>query len=478
MALCIGGCGATVFFPTVKCTNCTARDMKGGLRTAVVPPKAVAQTLAAGALPGGAVLELKCRGKGQMAWADVADTSTLFILKGSEVEFKADSTGGSPALRTQIQYTSAQWAGTLPGGAAGGATKRHTFTTNSAAKGSPWTLTLTFGGQTVTVNLVVYTLNVVSRPRDPFAGRSQTDLGVDERVELEFTTTPVGVTAAEAGGLLWRPAGVGGVAARDTTGLLQNATTHTGPPANDGKADYIAPYQTHGVGQQIQPSREVTLQLSVVGGPSAGRGPEQKYRVHKPQAHMTRVPGSQLHHLIDAGTDVPSAGFTGRIYFAPKTVSFRTLRFRENAGVIEDTLAGDENGTVHTPTDLSDPTVGVIGSGNSATGCLMNGDDNVHSAGDEFQIVSSGSPTTKVGHKKWPIQWEYTYAALDPTHPDGVPALAWTPTWLNVWILMQLAHHIFTQYQNGRSTIFKGHVGCEECVKPIEVLMGAPHHWP
>ena len=99
------------------------------------------------------------------------------------------------------------------------------------------------------------------------------------------------MSAADAGGLLWKFK-AGAVAARDTVGLLHNATTHTGTPANDGLADYIAPCRTHEAGKTVPTSKDVTLQLSIASGPSIGLGPELDFRIYKPTAHMTQVPAS------------------------------------------------------------------------------------------------------------------------------------------------------------------------------------------
>jgi hypothetical protein len=502
MPACAGGCGAMVFTLGETCSNCKAKAMKTGLKQTggpqkfvppplsqvnvalnptVIPPKPVAPTLAPGQLPGGAVLNLKCRGRGQLAWIDVANASTLYILNGTVVEFKVDSTGGNVVLRGMIKYESATWGGTIPGAAGSGPTKSITCSTNSTSTLNPSTVTVTFGGQTQTVNVIVYTLNIVSTPADNFASRSKTDLGVDERVGLSFTTTPVGVTAVNAGGLLWRIPG-GMVAARDTTGLLHDAGTHTGAPANDGLADYIAPNRTHAAGQQIQPSKEVRLQLSVVAGPSIGLGPEQQYRIHKPAAHMTQAPATALMHW-NQGVAEPSAGFFGQIFFAPKNVSFRTLRWREGTGTMESSgvLAGMEHGLVHAATAHGDALHGTINGGNLATGCYVNQVDTVRSGGNPSvrssgnpggAVVTSGSRSTKVGQKKWPIKWEYTYAALDAANPNG------GTNWTNDWIAMQLAHHIGTQYENGRFEIFKGHVGCSECMTAISRDLDHPHNWP
>ena len=98
----------------------------------------------------------------------MADNSTIRVLKGTEVEFKVDSTGGDATLRTLIRLETATWGGTTPGAAGAGAAKTITFGTNSANAATPSTVTVSFAGQTVHVNVIVFTLNIVSTPRDNF----------------------------------------------------------------------------------------------------------------------------------------------------------------------------------------------------------------------------------------------------------------------------------------------------------------------
>ena len=73
----------------------------------------------------------------------------------------------------------------------------------------------------------------------------------------------------------------------------------------------------------------------------------------------------------------------------------------------------------------------------------------------------------RLAARQWPIDWEYTYADLDPAHPEG------GTTWTTNWVEIQKALHTGTQYENGRFEIFKGHVGCSECMKPVVQDLGA-----
>ncbi len=434
-------------------------------------PRVGPPTLAAGTLPPGAILELKCRGSGERVWADVADNGTLFVLKGTKVEFKVESTGGAPNLRNLIRFETCQWSGTAPGAAGSSATRPISFQTNSGAVATPSTVIATFGGQNVRVNVVVFTLNIVSTPADDFAGRSQTELGVDERVILGFTTTPPGVTAVNAGGLLWKFSGAT-TADRRTVGLLHDPNTPHSPAIADGRARYIAPLRTHPDGELVPASKEVTLQLSVVDGPSKGLGPERTYRIHKPAAHMIQDPADpRIHHWnpVPGNAEVPSAGFFGKIYFTPKNVSFRTLRWREGAGMLKSTgaLAGQEHGNIHATTVHVDDQHGTISGGNTNSGCVVEQIDNVHTPGN-YIVPAFPVPNKKVGDKKWPITWEYTYRDLA------------SGAWSTNWMAMQKAHHIGILYEDGSFSCFKGHVGCPHCMQPILVKYGAgvAHFWP
>jgi hypothetical protein len=190
---------------------------------------------------------------------------------------------------------------------------------------------------------------------------------------------------------------------------------------------------------------------------------------------MTPQPtGNTMHWNNSPNDQLPSAGFFGQIYFAPKDVSFRTLRWREGTGVMQSSgaLVADEAGIVHASTVHSNAVHGTLNGGNADTGCYVNQIDKVRSAARAYVVPDYASPTAPVGEKRWPITWEYTYATLDPTQPNGGQA------WTTDWIAMQVAQHVGKLYQNGRFEIFKGHIGCPYCMQPISKDLDAPHYWP
>lgn len=464
--ICAGGCGAKVFVSGQTCSSCAVKQAVGGLKAAPVAV-AVAPALMPGALPAGAVLGMKCRKNGELAWIDVVHNSTLYVLKGTSVELEATCTGGAPDLRALVRLDTAQWSG--EGGPATSKNKIVGLNFNSASLAAPKSVTVTYGGQAVTVNFIVYTLNIVSTPDDNFVGRSQSDVGVGEIVHLSFNTVPAGITAANAGGLKWRFQN-GTPNNRQTLGLLRKPAALT-DPENTGLADFFAPVRTHAADAAFQTSVEVTVELMIVSGPSIGPAAEKTYRVHKPQAHMRRDAGQPLQHWNPppGNSPVASAGFFGVIFFTPKEVSFRELRWREGTGVMKawGKCTDGEVGMRHRPTAFGDAVHGTITDGDSNSGCTVNQLDNVRTGGSGGPIPFGASPTTPVGGKEWPIIWQYTYKELVGN------------TWKDDWIDMQKAIHKGVMYENGRFTQFKGHIGCVNCMKEISIDLDDPlHNWP
>jgi hypothetical protein len=58
---------------------------------------------------------------------------------------------------------------------------------------------------------VVYELTGVLTPQDNFPNRNQANYGLQEKVDLTFTISPILITAAQAGDLRWKVAGGQGV---------------------------------------------------------------------------------------------------------------------------------------------------------------------------------------------------------------------------------------------------------------------------
>lgn len=441
------------------------------LKQAVVAPRAAPPTLAAGTLPAGAALVLSYRRQGELAWQPVA--GTIYVLKGTAVEFKVVSQGGDATLAPLVRLEGAQWSGLKVGR---GKTISIRCDTNTANAAVPNVVDVTYGGVNATANVVVFTLNITATIRDNFAGRSATALGVCEEVDLGFTTTPLGLTAVQLGGLRWQFKDAAPTNLR-SRGAFFNPAGQVNAPI-DGTALYRAPYATHAAGTLAPTHSDVTIQLCLLAGPSQGKGPKKSYRIHKPQAHMTQQAGSAAHHFNTGGNEFPSAGFTGVFHFTPKNVSFREIGFREGVGNMQSdgVCAGDEAGLAHTAT----PVIFAIGNGDSGTGCRPTGgvSDNVHSAASTYDptalLVANGgtrtalSHMTRVGGKRWPIVWEYTYQDVA------------TGTWSANFIGMQKAYHEMTVYESGRTMMEKGHKGCDECTARVVVDfgVGAAHNWP
>ncbi|HJQ57526.1 MAG TPA: hypothetical protein VJ890_11490, partial [Vineibacter sp.] len=383
------------------------------------------------------------------------------VLKGTDIEFRVSATGVAPPLT--VNLTTATWGGAAAGQ---GSSKRITFR-NPAAANMPAngvTVSVAFGGQTVAVTVIVFALTTTAQIADNFVGRSTTDLGVDERVQLGFATTPVGVSAAEAGGLRWSfDANAAGD--RNTVGLVHDPATNAAPlPAmQTGVVDYIAPCRTSPANTAPVPQRAVKLKLSIVNGVCAGLGPELSYVIRMPTAHMREQVGGARRHVQGQ----PSAGFKGEIFLTPKNVSFRTLGFREGAGamVVSGAAPVAWAGLAHGTT----PFTSTISGGNSGSGCTVVGIvDDVYSGAFVYAVPPRASPRNVVGTLSWPIDWEYTYPTLPPA-PAG---------WATVWLKMQMAHHRARLYEDGAMEIFKGHEKCasSDCMSvPIRKDVNDPN---
>ena len=410
---------------------------------ALPPPPPV---LAPNTLPAGSNLEITCARSGQHNFVALNAGARLYVLQGARLEFRASQTGAAPAYAPLINFQTSAWGGTAGAGAAGAACTV-AFNTLSASDSDPgaFTVTLTFAAQVVTIRCIVYKLTGVLTPANAFVGHHATHFGVDERVGLNFASTPAGLAAATVQGLRWKVSTSG----RDDDGLLHNPATNAAPPLADGLATYIAPCRTHAAAQPHQATRDVRLRLEVVAGVCATLEQEVDIVICKPSAHMRIGAGSRPH---TQGT--PSAGFKGEIFLTPKDVSFQTLRWREGTGAIRTYGFGNdaEDGvTNHAVTAFVNAGHGTVQGGNINNGSLVNQLDTVESGEVAGYVVPDrASDITEVGKETWPIHWEYTYADLA------------TGNWTVDWIRMQIAYHIATLYESGRMTMFKGHVACAE----------------
>lgn len=259
------------------------------------------------------------------------DASTLYVHLGTTVQFKAipDPCDASWPSGKPV------WGGTS--GASGtGSTTSVTFNLLSSSTSDYKTVTAECGN-TVTVNVIVFDFTGTLTPDDNFAGRSQTQYGLEETVALAFTTSPTGISASQAGGLEWtKHSGVG---------ALSNA-------GDDGTADYDAK-ETVG---------NVKFRLTIKSGPSKGRYKQYDRTVIAPSGtRMTRTT-SNVWHI----NNTASAGIQLYYWLDPKEVSFRNLTFGEDS-----CPATPAWGVCSTIGGHAQNTFGAILDGNSSTGCRV-----------------------------------------------------------------------------------------------------------
>jgi len=360
-------------------------------------------------LEGNWAIIIEYKGPNQATYMKL--TGVLYVLKDTEVTFR--EVGSTPE-------------------------QKHTFSTNSGSNDVAGQISanLAFGNNTHTVKAIVFELHPKATFSDNFTGRSKKDLGVNEHVSLGFASVPAGITAAQAGKLLWTVDGTQPEPSleRQFLGLLQQSArcasgscgATAAAPQADGTAHFIAPWATNmgsPLGGLRQRSRETTLRLVIQGGPSQGRYVERKFTVHTPVAHI--VAGKPYMHV--AG--LPSAGFTGHIYFEPMNVSFHFIQFREGRGTMNARQTGwkpsqqDKYGAPQRPIPPSPSGYFAvhhdlvhqhskqwlkISSGDVTNGCKMMGSDNVFSGANNFwPAKDNGKETDVPSEVSWRIFWQY-----------------------------------------------------------------------
>ncbi len=223
-------------------------------------------------------------------------TSTLYVLVGHSVDFKAIPTPAGTAFPAGNPV----WSGTS--GASGtGQTITVTFPTLSASTSDFKTVIATCGNTSMTANVIVYQLTPVVTPEDNFAGRDLTTCGVCELLDLSFTTLPIGLTESEIGGLQWVIASGGGV--------LTGGVGGTGT------------YQCSDVADTV------TLALEITGGVMFGQQVEVVLPIVPPDgAKVLQQNGTMLWHNYNSC----SVGFCGDCYATcMKAVSFKEIQVRE-----------------------------------------------------------------------------------------------------------------------------------------------------
>ncbi len=341
------------------------------------------------------VQKIQYKTPGTSSYVDV--TGTLYVLKGTTVEFKAiPDTGAFPSGKPV-------WSGSS-GATGSGQTKSVTFDTVSSSTSNFKTVVATARNLSVTVNVIVYDLEKQVTPTDNFTDRSQTTFGLREVLELNHSITPSGITATTVGGLRWA------ITTGEDTGSFISVN-------DEGTAEFRAPSSP----------ASTSLKLSVLNGPSKDRNITHSLTTVAPTASARMI-------LVTTGTGSPKlrhtqnvvgAGFKAYIHFDPKNVSFKNIQFNE--GACEAETAGYMNGTGVAHSAGSTQLILLC---NNTTGCRVQNED----------MVYLGHPTSPTPYSSgtflWKIPWYY--------QADGDPVSYYT------------AHQLLTTDNTGKATIEKG----------------------
>jgi hypothetical protein len=289
-------------------------------------------------------------------------TGTLYVLKGTTVNFKAIPFPNN-ATFPNGQPT---WSGTS--GATGtGQTKSVTFNTKSNST-SDYKTVIARVDSPVIVNVIVYELIGALNPQDYFYGRSVDRYGLLETVDLGVLVSP-SITDNQAGGFRWL-VGAG----------QETVTNRTG---NTGIGEYVAPFSP----------MNVTLEIEVVQGPSKGQKISYSKTIVEPSGGcVERDISRPLIHC----QNYSSAGFYGIIYLLPKDVSFSRLYFREGGGqIMANGFYASENGGQHVPWSTGALVYGC----NLVTGYIAYSGDIIY--------TNRWSGPFSVGQLSVPIAWKY-----------------------------------------------------------------------
>ncbi|MGZ4976107.1 MAG: hypothetical protein ACXV8O_03045 [Methylobacter sp.] len=199
-------------------------------------------------------------------------------------------------------------------------------------------------------------------PRDNFPGRSTTQFGIGEEIELSFDVLSP-LAAEQHGGLAW--------SIEDGEGTILT-----------GGRDGHAIYRVGGTAGKVR------LVAKVLSGPNKGAvaGNVELIGVAPTGASMTQQVGTGVWHVQNSY----SVGFKGSITVSPSGVSYAGVTFREGAAVATATgWLAFKNGQVH-----------AVGAACTITGTSVNGIDTVSSG------QKSPPPAYAVGDFLWPIPWE------------------------------------------------------------------------
>jgi hypothetical protein len=316
------------------------------------------------------VQKIQYKEPGTSNYVDI--TGTLFVLNGTEVEFKAIPNPSNATFSSGKPV----WSGTS--GATGtGQIKSVMFNTVSSSTTNYKTVIASVN-TSVTVNVIVYSLTGTLNPQVYFNGRSNERYGLKEAVNLGFIASP-SVSATQIGGLTWKL--ISG------NGSLNNTTTGS---------DTFTVSATSG---------SVTLKLEIQNGPSKQFGPQYSKDVVAPTgASMIKSPDNpNLWHC----QNYSSVGFYGEVRLEPKDVSFSNLFFREGGGTsVAQGFYASQNNIPHPPTGFMTPVTDC----NITTGCKAFLD----------QVYTGAWPADPIlgfyyGDFSWPIVWLYALNSdLDP----------------------------------------------------------------
>lgn len=304
-------------------------------------------------------------GVSKIQWRRPADTDyqdvggTMNVLKGTRVIFKAipSPSGASWPADEPVWSGSAGISGT-------GETKDATFNTLSMSLTDYKTVTVT-AGNTSTANVVAYDLTPITEPVDDFVGRSKSQFGVGEDINLSYETQPAGITPD----VVWRYySGPGSV-----VGSLLTAGASPGT---------------------------IVVRAWIESGPSQDEYRDVSRTIVAPSgAYMQQASGTGVRHV----SGYISVGFKGSIWLEPKNVSFVNMQLRE--GTVKGVGSGCWAYLDEKPHEIGSWI--AVGSGNSVTGCIVLGTDTVN-AGDV------GPPFTQ-GDFVWNIPWQYRVGTSAPT---------------------------------------------------------------
>lgn len=286
---------------------------------------------------------------------------TLYVLKGTTVEFKAVPNPENQAF----QSGQPSWSGTS--GANGtGETKQVSFTSKSSTT-TDFKTVVASAGTTKTVKIIVYELGALLLIADQFTGRSQTEFGPAEIVDYYFSISP-NLSAETVGNLVWSK------------------------QSGNGELSY----PSNGIARYTHPDRagSTVLRLTVQNGPSAGEYITSSATTVEPtDAFLVKT--SNIKH------DYQHLGglFKADIYMLPTNVSFKRVLFGE--GTVAATATGvwsGSNGQIHQTTSPAHS----IGSGNAIYGCKVNAFDTIGNWTNEPR-----TPPIAPGYFSWDIPWHY-----------------------------------------------------------------------